>query len=55
VNNTNNFQAGFSEGWRAIKGNDTKLPVIPAEPSIPAGKTPFQIGLRMGAAVATQR
>lgn len=52
MDNTNNFEAGFFEEWRAIKGNDRKLPFILAEPSLPAGKTPFLVGLRMGVAVA---
>jgi hypothetical protein len=49
LTNDDSFSAGYWAGWAAVKGNSRENPIIPSQPAIPAGRTPFQIGLRMGA------
>jgi len=49
------FGDGYIAGWQAIMGNHAPIPAVPAAPAIPAGKTPFQVGLRHGIEDAKKR
>lgn len=46
------FCAGFGEGWKAIKGNLTIVPVCPVPPITPIGSTPYREGIKAGMAKA---
>jgi hypothetical protein len=45
------YQEGFRQGYRAVRGMATAVPAIPA-PSPEAGKTLFQVGIKKGVEVA---
>jgi hypothetical protein len=42
------FCAGFSEGYKTVKGNMVLLPLCPLAPLTPLGSTPFREGLKIG-------
>ncbi len=42
------FDAGYEEGYRAIKGDMVILPITPIEPITPIGSTPYREGLKEG-------
>jgi len=45
----NDFAAGFEVGFRAIKGDDERLPILPLAPQIAIlGLTHFLLGVRAG-------
>jgi hypothetical protein len=45
----NDYTAGFVVGFKAIKGDDARLPVLPVPPRITKlGLTPFEVGVRDG-------
>lgn len=42
------FQEGFRQGFRAVRGSAAAMPAIPAQPATRAGRTAFQMGLLRG-------
>ncbi len=55
MNDNGSFQDGYLEGYRAILGNGCATPTIPNTPSIPVGKTEYQVGLLRGIQDAKKR
>lgn len=49
------FCAGFSEGFKSIKGDMALLPLCPLAPLTPLGSTPFREGIKAGIAAALRR
>ena len=48
------FCAGFTEGYKSIKGDMVLVPLCPLAPLTPLGSTPFREGIKAGI-VAAQR
>jgi hypothetical protein len=46
------FCAGFSEGWKTVKGSLTIVPICPIPPITPIGSTPFREGIKKGMSAA---
>jgi hypothetical protein len=46
------FCAGFTQGFKAIKGNMVLVPLCPLAPLTPLGSTDFQEGIKAGIKVA---
>ena len=46
------FCAGFSEGYKSIKGDMVIVPICPIAPITPIGSTDFREGLKAGIAAA---
>ena len=46
------FCAGFSEGYKTIKGDMVMVPMCPMAPMTPMGSTPFREGIKAGIAAA---
>ena len=42
------FCAGFTEGYKSIKGDMVLVPLCPLAPLTPLGSTPFREGLKAG-------
>lgn len=42
------FCAGFTEGYKSIKGNMTMVPMCPMAPMTPMGSTDFREGIKAG-------
>ena len=42
------FCDGFEEGYKAIKGSYTLVPLCPLEPITPINSTPYREGLKAG-------
>ena len=53
--NAGTFCGGFSEGYKAIKGELALVPLCPLEPLTPLGSTPFREGVKAGMAKARER
>lgn len=49
---TGTFCDGFSEGWKAVKGEMSLVPLCPLPPLTPLGSTPYREGLKAGMARA---
>lgn len=49
------FCDGFEEGYRAIKGELSVVPICPIAPITPIGSTPFREGVKAGMAKARGR
>lgn len=48
------FCAGFSEGYKSIKGNMVMVPLCPLAPLTPLGSTPFREGIKAGISAASR-
>jgi hypothetical protein len=48
------FCAGFSEGFKSVKGDMVLVPMCPLEPLTPLGSTPFREGLKAGIIAASK-
>jgi hypothetical protein len=46
------FCAGFSEGFKSVRGNSALVPVCPVTPVVPLDSTPFREGIQAGIAAA---
>ena len=46
------FCAGFTEGYKSIKGDMVLVPLCPLAPLTPLGSTPFREGIKAGIAAA---
>lgn len=46
------YCAGFSEGYKSIKGNMVIVPICPIAPLTPIGSTDFREGIKAGIAAA---
>ena len=46
------FCDGYSEGWKAVKGELVIVPICPIPPITPIGSTPYREGLNAGMAKA---
>lgn len=44
----NDYNKGFEQGYRLIKGSNVMLPMIPMAPMTPMGSTAFREGLKKG-------
>jgi hypothetical protein len=44
----NDYEQGFEQGFRAIRGQSVHLPHIPHQPHTRHGRTPFQMGIMRG-------
>lgn len=42
------FCAGFTEGYKSIKGNMAMVPMCPMAPMTPMGSTDFREGIKAG-------
>jgi hypothetical protein len=42
------FCAGYSEGWKAIRGELAIVPICPIAPITPIGSTPYREGIKAG-------
>ena len=42
------FQSGFEEGYKSIKGDMVLVPLCPLEPLTPLGSTSFREGIKAG-------
>lgn len=42
------FCAGFTEGYKSIKGNMVMVPMCPMAPTTPMGSTDFREGIKAG-------
>ena len=42
------FKSGFLAGWKSVKGQGAGIPGIPPTPTLPAGKTYFDLGYAKG-------
>jgi hypothetical protein len=49
------YQDGYLKGYRSVMGSDATCPSIPTTPSIPAGKTEYEVGQEMGKARGRRR
>lgn len=43
-----NFAEGFLVGFQVVQGTNNPAPAAPGEPGIPAGLSPFLMGVRVG-------
>lgn len=50
----NEFCAGFSEGYKSIKGDMVLVPLCPLAPLTPLGSTDFREGLKAGIIAASK-
>lgn len=48
------FCAGFSEGYKSVKGDMVLVPLCPLEPLTPLGSTPFREGIKAGIRAASK-
>lgn len=48
------FCAGFSEGYKSIKGDLVIVPVCPVAPVTPVGSTDFREGIKAGIIAASR-
>ena len=48
------FCAGFSEGYKSIKGDMVLVPLCPLAPLTPLGSTDFREGIKAGMRAAQQ-
>jgi len=48
------FCAGFSEGYKAVKGNMVIVPICPIAPITPIGSTDFRQGILAGMKAANK-
>lgn len=46
------FCAGFTEGYKSVKGDMVMVPMCPMAPMTPMGSTPFREGIKAGIAAA---
>lgn len=51
-NEQRDFCNGFSEGWKAVKGDLAIVPICPIAPITPIGSTAYREGLKAGMARA---
>jgi len=42
------FEAGFIEGYKSVKGDMVFVPMTPIAPFTPLGSTPFREGIKAG-------
>jgi hypothetical protein len=49
------FKRGFIEGYKTVMGNNVSLPQTPSMPTIPGGRTAFQVGIQLGVAEGNKR
>lgn len=49
------FANGYIAGWKAVMGDEVKIPEIPATPQLTVANTHFQLGIRRGIIDATNR
>lgn len=49
------FCAGFTEGYKSIKGDIALVPLCPLPPLTPLGSTPFREGIKAGIIAASSR
>jgi len=49
------YQDGYLKGYWSEMGKHANCPSIPATPSIPAGKTEYEVGQEMGKARGRRR
>ena len=49
------FCAGFTEGYRSVKGDVVMVPMCPMAPMTPMGSTPFREGIKAGITAAQRR
>jgi hypothetical protein len=49
------YQEGYLKGYQSQMGTGATCPSIPATPSIPAGKTEYEVGPEMGKARGRRR
>jgi hypothetical protein len=49
------YQDGYLRGYQSVMGSDAMCPSIPATPSIPDGKTEYEVGQEMGKARGRRR
>ena len=49
------FCAGFSEGYKTVKGSMVIVPICPVAPVTPVGSTPFREGIKAGIRAAQGR
>ena len=52
--NQNEFCAGFTEGYKAVKGDMVIVPICPIAPITPIGSTAYREGLKRGMARAAR-
>jgi hypothetical protein len=53
--NQNEFRAGFTEGYKSVKGDMVIVPTCPIAPITPIGSTPFREGIKAGMRAARGR
>lgn len=51
---TEDFCAGFDEGYKLMKGDMVLVPLCPLEPLTPLGSTPFREGIKAGIRAASE-
>ena len=51
----NEFCAGFTEGYKSIKGDMVIVPICPIAPITPIGSTDFREGIKAGIRAAISR
>lgn len=48
------FESGFNEGYKSIKGEMVIVPICPIAPITPIGSTPFREGIKAGIEAANK-
>lgn len=46
--NPNDYQEGFIQGFKAVRGASAPLPHVPPQPPTKPGRTAFQMGIMRG-------